>query len=265
MTKINDILRTGVLADITANAISEKKVIINQEKNVFNKINNKELFESDNNKKKDLLKIYASDYKKTMHEKHKWVYTFYIISIIILLVIVFSTLACLFLINDVFNKATIIGLICFLGIGLYYLPYFAYKVSLNSQAYGDFYYLKNEKILLNNSGFNYYYYDSRYNYVEEVAMFKFSIDFKKIIQVEYDKRVNELFIYGNIDIWEYKDNKWKLIKFENEKDNNSPTGVLIQNIYNIDLLDLFRKNNVVIKEYNYLDRRKKEELSKEGV
>ena len=92
-------------------------------------------------------------------------------------------------------------------------------------------------------------------------MFKFEIDYKKIKYVEYDKRVDELFVYGNIGIYEYKYNEWQLIKFADEKDNSTPTGVLIQNVYDINLIDLIKNNNVIVKEYNYLDRREKEKLA----
>ena len=64
--------------------------------------------------------------------------------------------------------------------------------------------------------------------------------------------------YSNIPIYQYKNGNWSLLKFEKEEDNTTPTGVLIQNIYDIDLIDLIKNNNVVIKDYNYLDRRNKE-------
>ena len=63
MTKINDILRNAVLLDITANQISTNNIIKNQEKQIFNQINNKNLYELNYKKKNELLKIYKKDYK----------------------------------------------------------------------------------------------------------------------------------------------------------------------------------------------------------
>ena len=165
------------------------------------------------------------------------------------------------LFDDKIDKYVYTSMILFFGGGLYTLPYFAYKFCLISQTYGDFNKLLNEKILLTDIGFNYYYSDKLYNQVEDISIFKFEINYKNIDYVEYDKRVDELFVYGNIGIYEYKDNEWKLIKFADEKDNSTPTGVLIQNVYDINLIDLFKNNNVTVKEYNYLDRRKKEKLA----
>lgn len=262
MSKVNDILRTGVLLDITSNTLDRHLIIKSQEKDVFKQKEKYQLYELNKKKKKDLFKIYKKDYKKTMPQKHKWIYTFYLTSIILPIIIILSSLACFIFIDDI-----VIGIILLIfGLMLCYIPYFTYKISLNSQAYDSFYYSNNEKILLTENGFNYYYYDIRYDYVEQVSMFKFEIDYKKIKYVEYDKRVDELFVYGNIDIYEYKDNEWKLLEIANKKDNSEPTGVLIQNVYDVNLIDLFKKNNVTIEEYNYLDRRKKEELAeKMGV
>lgn len=262
MSKVNDILRTGVLLDITSNTLDRHLIIKSQEKDVFKQKEKYQLYELNKKKKKDLFKIYKKDYKKTMTQKHKWVFTFYLTSIILPIIIILSSLVCFIFIDDI-----VIGIILLIfGLMFCYLPYFTYKISLNSQAYDNFYYSNNEKILLTENGFNYYYYDIRYDYLEQVSMFKFEIDYKKIKYVEYDKRVDELFVYGNIGIYKYKDNEWKLIKFENKKDNSTPTGVLIQNVYDVNLIDLFKKNNVTIEEYNYLDRRKKEELAeKMGV
>lgn len=68
MTKINDILRNAVLLDITANQISTNNIIKNQEKQIFNQINNKNLYELNYKKKNELLKIYKKDYKKQCHK-----------------------------------------------------------------------------------------------------------------------------------------------------------------------------------------------------
>ena len=75
--------------------------------------------------------------------------------------------------------------------------------------------------------------------------------------------IQDVFIYGNINVYEFKDNDWKLIKYKN--DDNTQTGVLIQDIYEINLLDTFKNNNVKVSNYNYLDRRKKEEQLKKRV
>ena len=262
MTKINDILRSAVLLDITTNQISTNEIIKNQEKQIFNQISNN-LYELNYKKKNKLLKIYKKDYKKTMPQKHKWVFTFYVISIILLLLVILSSLLCFIFIKDSFDKYTISILVLTFGLSFGIIPYFTYKIFLNSQAFEDFYYLKNEKILVNENGFNYYYYDSRYNYIEEVSMFKFQIKYKDIKYVGYDNRVQEFFIYGNINVYEFKDNDWKLIKYKN--DDKTPTGVVIQDIYGIDLLDVFKNNNVKVSNYNYLDRRQKEEKAKEIV
>ena len=265
MSKINNAIRTIILTDMTANKISQdKKLKILNEKN-FSKEDQDKLYDARKSKKKKLFRVYANDYKKAMFKEHKWVSTFYILSIVILISIIISSIVCLLLINDTFDKYFAISMILFFGLALWCLPYITYRLGLRTQAYGDFHTLVNEKILITNDGFNYYYSDELFENVEKVSMFKFCINYKDIEYVEYDKKVDELFVFGNIKIYQYKNNKWTLLKFEKEKDNSSPTGVLIQNIYDIDLLDLFRKNNVVIKEYNYLDRRKKEELSKEGV
>lgn len=263
MTKINDILRSAVLLNITANQISTNEIIKNQGKQIFNQINNKNLYELNHKKKNKLLKIYKNDYKKTMSQKHKWVFTFYVTSIIFFWVIILSSILCFIFIKDSFDKYTISILVLTFGLSFDIMPYCAYKFSLNSQAFKDFYYLKNEKILVNENGFNYYYYDSRYNYIKEVSMFKFQIKYKDIEYVEYDNRVQEFFIYGKINVYEYKDNNWKLIKYKN--DDKTLTGVVIQDIYGIDLLDVFKNNNVKVSNYNYLDRRKKEEQVKEKV
>lgn len=263
MTKINDILRNAVLLDITANQISTNNIIKNQEKQIFNQINNKNLYELNYKKKNELLKIYKKDYKKTMPQRHKWVFTFYIISIILPLLVILSSLLCFILIKDNLSKNTISILVLAFGLLFDTIPYCAYKFSLNSQAFGDFYYLKNEKILVNENGFNYYYYDNRYNYIKEVSMFKFQIKYKDIEYVKYDNSVQEFFIYGNINVYEFKNNDWKLIKYKS--DDNTQTGVLIQDIYGINLLDNFKNNNVKVSNYNYLDRRKKEEQLKKRV
>lgn len=263
MTKINDILRSAVLLDITTNQISTNEIIKNQEKQIFNQINNKNLYELNYKKKNKLLKIYKKDYKKTMPQKHKWVFTFYVMSIILLLLVILSSLLCFIFIKDSFDKYTISILVLTFGLLFDIIPYFTYKISLNSQAFEDFYYLKNEKILVNENGFNYYYYDTRYNYIEEVSMFKFQIKYKDIKYVGYDNRVQEIFIYGNINVYEFKDNDWKLIEYKN--DDKTPTGVVIQDIYGIDLLDVFKNNNVKVINYNYLDRRKKEEQVKKSI
>lgn len=261
MTKINNAIRTIILVDITNNNALQNKEINIQDKNVFSQEDKNKLYESKKNKKKKLFRIYASDYKRTMFKEHKWVSAFYIISIIIFFVILISSTLCLLLIDDKIDKYVYTSMILFFGGGLYTLPYFAYKFCLISQTYGDFNKLLNEKILLTDIGFNYYYSDKLYNQVEDISIFKFEINYKNIDYVEYDKRVDELFVYGNIGIYEYKDNEWKLIKFADEKDNSIPTGVLIQNVYDINLIDLFKNNNVTVKEYNYLDRRKKEKLA----
>ena len=257
MSKVNDILRTGVLLDIASNTLDHHLTIKSQKKEVFKQKEKYQLYEINKKMKKDLFKIYKKDYKKTMSQKHKWVFIFYLTSIILPIIIFLSSLAIFIFFDDIVFAC--IGLV--LGLMFCYIPYFTYKISLNSQAYDSFYYSNNEKILLTENGFNYYYYDIRYDYTEEVAMFKFEIDYKKIKYVEYDKRVDELFVYGNIGIYEYKDNEWQLIKFADEKDNSTPTGVLIQNVYDINLIDLIKNNNVTVKEYNYLDRREKEKLA----
>lgn len=262
MSKVNNILRTGVLLDIASNTLDQHLIIKSQEKEVFKHKEKYQLYELNKKKKKDLFKIYKKDYKKTMPQKHKWIYTFYLISIILPIIIILSSLTIFIFVDDI--VASILALV--FGLMFCYIPYFTYKMSLNSQAYESLYYTNNEKILLTKNGFNYYYYDIRYNYVEEVSMFKFEIDYRNIKYVEYDKRVDELFVYGNIGVYEYKDNEWKLIEIVNRKDNSDPIGVLIQNAYDINLMDLLKNNNVTIKEYNYLDRRKKEEQAeKTGV
>lgn len=266
MTKINDAIRTIILADITANKIAQDKKFKIQTEKEFSKENQSKLYDARKSKKKKLFKVYASDYKKTMFKEHKWVATFYVISIIIFLAIIISSIMCLLLINDTFDKYVAVGMILFFGLCLFSLPYSTYRLCLRSQqAYGDFHTLVNEKILLTDDGFNYYYSDKLYDYVEQISMLKFCITYKDLEYVEYDKRVDELFVYGNIKIYEYKNNKWTLLKFEKEEDNTSPTGVLIQNIYDIDLIHLIKNNNVVIKNYNYLDRRNKEKQTKESV
>lgn len=149
-----------------------------------------------------------------MPQRHKWVFTFYIISIILPLLVILSSLLCFILIKDNLSKNTISILVLAFELLFDTIPYCAYKFSLNSQAFGDFYYLKNEKILVNENGFNYYYYDNRYNYIKEVSMFKFQIKYKDIEYVKYDNSVQEFFIYGNINVYEFKDNDWKLIKYK---------------------------------------------------
>lgn len=265
MTKINDAIRTIILADITANKISQNKKIEAQDKQIFSQEDKNKLYDARKYKKKKTFKVYASDYKKTMFKEHKWVSTFYVISIIVLFAIIISSIMCLLLINDTFDKYFAVSMILFFGFCFQCLPYITYRFCLRTQAYGDFHTLVNEKILLTDKGFNYYYSDKLYDYVEQISMFKFCIDYKDLEYVEYDKRVDELFVYGNIKIYEYKDQKWNLLKFGKEEDNTSSTGVLIQNIYDIDLINLIRNNNVVVKDYNYLDRRNKEKQTKESV
>ena len=265
MTKINDAIRTIILADMAANKISQNQKFKMQNKQIFSQKDENKLYDARKIKKKKLFKVYASDYKKTMFKEHKWVATFYVISIILLLAIIISSIMCLLLINDTYDKYFSLGMIIFFGFCFRSLPYFTYRICLRSQAYGDFHTRVNEKILLTDDGFNYYYSDELYDHIENVSMFKFCINYKDLEYVEYDKRVGELFVYGNIKIYEYKNNKWSLLKFEKEEDNISPTGVLIQNIYDIDLIDLIKNNNVVIKNYNYLDRRKEEKQTKESV
>ena len=104
MTKINDILRNAVLLDITANQISTNNIIKNQEKQIFNQINNKNLYELNYKKKNELLKIYKKDYKKTMPQRHKWVFTFYIISIILPLLVILSSLLNISIVNLSFSS-----------------------------------------------------------------------------------------------------------------------------------------------------------------
>lgn len=265
MAKINDAIRTIILADMTANKISQDKKFKIQNEKVFSKEDQSKLYDARKNKKKKTFKVYASDYKKTMFKEHKWVSTFYVISIILLLAIIISSIMCLLLINDTFDKYVAVGMIIFLGFGFQCLPYITYRLCLRTQAYGDFHTLLYEKILLTDDGFNYYYSDKLYDYVEQISMLKFCINYKDLKYVEYDKRVDELYVYGNIKIYEYKNQKWNLLKFEKEEDNTTPTGVLIQNIYDINLIDLFKNNNVVLKDYNYLDRRNKEKQTKESV
>lgn len=265
MTKINDAIRTIILADMTANKISQNKKFEAQDKQIFSQEDKSKLYDARKYKKKKTFKVYARDYKKTMFKEHKWVSTFYVISIILLLAIIISSIMCLLLINDTFDKFFAVGMILFFGFCFQSLPYITYKLCLRTQAYGDFHTLVNEKILLTDEGFNYYYSDKLYDYVEQISMLKFCIDYKDLEYVEYDKRVDELFVYGNIKIYEYKNQKWNLLKFEEKKDNTSPTGVLIQNIYDINLIDLIKNNNVVLKDYNYLDRRNKEKQIKESV
>lgn len=265
MTKINDAIRTIILADITANKISQDKKFKIQTEKEFSKEDQRKLYDARKSKKKKLFKVYASDYKKTMFKEHKWVATFYVISIILLFAIIISSIMCLLLINDTFDKYFAVGMILFFGFCFQCLPYITYRFCLRSQAYGDFHTLVNEKILLTDDGFNYYYSDELFDYVEKVSMFKFCINYKDLKYVEYDKRVGELFFYGNIPIYQYKNGNWSLLKFEKEEDNTTPTGVLIQNIYDIDLIDLIKNNNVVIEDYNYLGRRNKEKQTKESV
>ena len=265
MTKINDAIRTIILADMTASKMLQKKQVENQEKQIFLQNDENKLYDAKKKKKKKLFKVYASDYKNTMFKEHKWVATFYVIWIILLLVIIISSIMCLLLINDTFNKYVSLGMIIFFGFCFQCLPYITYRLCLRSQAYGNFHILVNEKILLTDEGFNYYCSDKLYDYVEQVSMLKFCITYKDLEYVEYDKRVDELFVYGNIKIYEYKNQKWNVLKFEKEEDNTSPTGVLIQNIYDIDLIDLIKNKNVVIKDCNYLDRRNKEKQAKESV
>ena len=132
MTKINDILRNAVLLDITANQISTNNIIKNQEKQIFNQINNKNLYELNYKKKNELLKIYKKDYKKTMPQRHKWVFTFYIISIILPLLVILSSLLCFILIKDNLSKNTISILVLAFELLFDTIPYCAYKFSLNS-------------------------------------------------------------------------------------------------------------------------------------
>ena len=265
MTKINDAIRTIILADTIANKIAQNEKFKIKNKQIFSKEDQNKLFNARKSKMKKLFKVYASDYRKTMFKEHKWVATFYVISIILLLAIIISLVMCLLLINDTFDKYVSVGMIIFFGFCFQCLPYITYRLCLRSQAYGDFHTLVNEKVLLTDTGFNYYYSDKLYDSVEKISMVKFCINYKNLEYVEYDKRVDELFIYGNIKIYEYKNNEWSLLRFEKEEDNTSPIGVLIQNIYDINLIDLIKNNKVVIKDYNYLDRRKKENKIKESV
>lgn len=264
MGKINDAIRTIILADMTATKISQDKKFKIQSEREFSKEDQSKLYDARKGKKKKLFKVYASDYKKTMFKEHKWVSTFYVISIILIIAIIISSIVCLLLINDTFDKYFAIGMILFFGLCLFSLPYITYRLCLRSQAYGDFHTLVNEKILLTEKGFNYYYSDELFDYVEQISMFKFCINYQNLEYVKYDKRVDELFFYGNIDIYQYKNNAWELVKFANPEDNTSPTGVLIQNIYDVNLIDLVKQNNVSIKDYDYLERRKQEKQTEKG-
>lgn len=265
MSKINEAIRTIILADMIDAKISQDKKLKIETEEVFSQEDQSRLYDANHRKKKNIFKVYASDYKKNMFKEHKWVSVFYIISIVMVVAIIISSILSLFLIQDTFDKYFAIGMILFFGLLLWCLPYLTYRLCLRTQAYGDFHTLINEKILLTEDGFNYYYSDRLFDYVEQISMFKFCIKYNNLEYVKYDKRVDEFFFYGNINMYQYKNNAWELVKFANPEDNTSPTGVLIQNIYDVNLIDLLKQNNVSIKDYNYLDRRKKEELSKKGV
>lgn len=64
------------------------------------------------------------------------------------------------------------------------------------------------------------------------------------------RTINLADVNDNIIMYEYKNNKWSLIKFETEENNSNTSGILIKN------------NNFVTKDYNYLDRRNKERQDK---
>lgn len=249
MNKINRIIETGVAVDIAANEISQNSQMNKQEKEIFKKIGKGILYGVDKSKRKNLLKIYANDYKATMSQKHKWVFTFYIISIIVLLAVIISTIACLVLIKDNFDKYVISSIVFIFGLLLNILPYSAYRFSVIINAFGEFYYRKNEKILVNDNGFDYFFYDKRMNYLYGVGMFKYSINYKDINYVLYDDRVKELIIVG-VKCSQYIGNdEWKSLDY---------TGVGIQEAYQFNILEELKKNNVVIKGMNYLVQREEE-------
>ena len=68
MSKVNDILRTGVLLDIASNTLDHHLTIKSQKKEVFKQKEKYQLYEINKKKKKDLFKIYKKDYKKTMSQ-----------------------------------------------------------------------------------------------------------------------------------------------------------------------------------------------------
>ena len=177
MSKINRIIETGAAVDIAANEISQKIQMGKQEKQIFEKIDKGILYEVDKNKKKKLLKIYANDYKATMYQKHKWVFTFYIISILTFLTVIISTIACIVFIKDNFDRYVISSIIFIFGLLLNILPYSAYRFSVIMTAYGEFFYRKKERILVNDNGFDYFFYDKRVNYLDGVGMYRYTINY----------------------------------------------------------------------------------------
>ncbi|MDD6879674.1 MAG: hypothetical protein PUD59_05605 [bacterium] len=254
MNKISKVIETGVAVDMAANEISQNSQMNKQEKQIFNDINKEVVYEVDKSKRKKLFKIYSSDYKKTMPQKHKWVYTFYITSILLLLAVIITTIACVVLIEDSFDRTVISSLIFIFGLAFDILPYSAYKFSVNMTAFGEFYYRKKEKIVVNENGFDYLFYDKRVNYLDGVAMFKYSVNYKDIKQVLYDERVKELIIVG-VKCYQYiGNNEWKSLDYY---------GVGIQEIFKFNILENLKKNNVLVKEMDYLVQREEEKKAME--
>lgn len=246
MTKVNKIIETGVAVDMVANEVSQNSRMNKQEKQIFNETKKENLYEIDKKKRKKLFNIYADDYKKTMSKEHKWVFFFYIVSILMIFIVLISTIACVVLLKDTFDKAVIGSIVLIFGLLFDILPYSAYKFSVNMTAFGDFYYRKKEKIVVNEQGFDYFFYDKRVNYLNGVAMFKYSIDYKNIDYVLYDERVGELIIVG-VKCYQYlKDNTWKELNY---------TGVEMQDSYSVNIIELLKKNNVEIRKMNYLVQR----------
>ena len=249
MNKINRIIETGVAVDIATNEISQNSQMNKQEKKIFEKMGKGILYSVDNGKRKKLLKIYANDYKATMYKKHKWTFTFYIISIITFLIVIISTVACLTLIKDNFDRYLISSIDFIFGLSFNILPYSAYRFNVIMTAFGEFYYRKKEKILVNNDGFDYFFYDKRVNYLDGVGMFKYSINYKDINYVLYDDRVKELIIVGVKCSQYVRNDEWKSLDY---------TGVGMQETYQFNILEELKKHNIIIKKMNYLIQREEE-------
>ena len=64
MSKVNDILRSGVLLDIASNTLDHHLIIKSQRKEVFKQKEKYQLYEINKKKKRELFKIYKKVYMK---------------------------------------------------------------------------------------------------------------------------------------------------------------------------------------------------------
>ena len=246
ISKINNILKSVIITAAAANEISKNSEMKTQSRELLENNNGNIVYKADKNKRKKLLKIYINDYKKTMPEKHKWVFAFYIISIVWFLAVIISSVACLIFIKDGFDRIFISFMSIFTGLLTNVIPYSAYKANLVVAAYGELHYRDYETVILTDYGFDYYFYDKRNNLLNGVALFKYSIDYGNIEYVLYDERVKELLIVG-VKSYQYIDNnEWKSMSF---------TGVEMQETYQFNIIEQLQKNNVLIKKMDYLVER----------